>query len=414
MRPFQPLTVRAFRRLATTYALNELAWGFGTIALAVLVYDRTGSAAATTLLFLSTTFLPALLAPALTSRLDRLPVRRALPALYTGEAALFASLSLLSGRFLLPVVLALALADGLLAIVGRALTRAAVAAAVKPVGGLEAANKLLNVVFSVALAVGPALGGLVVAAGGAGVSLAVAAGLFGLMALALVSCRTLPPAPEAGVDSWRDRLQSGLRYVLAHRAVRRLLTAHAATIIVVAAVVPIEIVYVKDSLGSGDAAYGLLLAAWGAGTVLSSLALMRARSAASLALIPWAAATTGAGYALMALAPSVPVAVLGCLVGGAGNGIYYVCVVQAVQERVADEFQARVMGLLESVNAGFLGVGFVLGGLVTSLADPRTAIAMSAIGALLSAGAIRAVARAERGARRAEHPLPAAQPTPAG
>ena len=87
----------AFRRLATTYTLNELCWSFGTIALAVAVYDRTGSALATTLLFLATTFLPAFVAPALTARLDQLPVRRALPGLYLVEAALFAALAALAG-----------------------------------------------------------------------------------------------------------------------------------------------------------------------------------------------------------------------------------------------------------------------------------------------------------------------------
>ena len=79
MRAPKSLHVPAFRRLAASYTLNELGWGFGTVALAVLVFDRTGSALATTALFLGTAFLPALLAPALTARLDRLAVRRALP-----------------------------------------------------------------------------------------------------------------------------------------------------------------------------------------------------------------------------------------------------------------------------------------------------------------------------------------------
>jgi len=111
MRALESLSVPAFRRLATSYTLNELTWSFGTIALAVLVYERTGSALATTLLFLATTFAPALLAPALTARLDQLPVRRALPGLYLAEALLFGALVAVSGRFSLPLLLALALTD---------------------------------------------------------------------------------------------------------------------------------------------------------------------------------------------------------------------------------------------------------------------------------------------------------------
>src|SRR3954449_2518612 len=62
MRAPEPLTFPAFRRLAFSYTLNELSWAFGTIALGILVFDRTGSAAATTALFLLTAFVPAVFA----------------------------------------------------------------------------------------------------------------------------------------------------------------------------------------------------------------------------------------------------------------------------------------------------------------------------------------------------------------
>src|SRR4051812_11889324 len=101
----KPLRNPAFRRLATTYTLDEIAWNFGTVALAILVFDRTGSAMAATALFLASTFAPALLAPAMTARLDRLPVRRALPGLYLLDAVLYLVLVVAAGRFWLPVVL---------------------------------------------------------------------------------------------------------------------------------------------------------------------------------------------------------------------------------------------------------------------------------------------------------------------
>ena len=55
-----PLRWPVFRRLATTYAVNELGDWMGLIALSVLVYDQTGSAIATTALFMGTGFLPAI------------------------------------------------------------------------------------------------------------------------------------------------------------------------------------------------------------------------------------------------------------------------------------------------------------------------------------------------------------------
>ena len=110
--------------------------------------------------------------------------------------------------------------------------------------------------------------------------------------------------------------------------------------------------------------------------------------------------------------PSVALAAVGCLVGGVGNGIYYVSVVQAIQERVGEGFQARVMSLLESVTAAGCGLGFILGGTLTALADARVAFAVAAAGVLVSAAAIRVVLRV-----RATEPAvvaPAVEPVAVG
>jgi Transmembrane secretion effector len=414
MTTFAPLRVAAFRRLATSYGLNELGWSFGTVALAVLVFDRTGSALATAALFLSTTFVPALVAPALTARLDTLPARRALPGLYVVEAGLFAALALTAERAPLAVVLGLALLDGALALVGRALTRAAVAAALKPSGGLEAGNRLLNILFSVAYATGPALAGAVVAVAGLRPSLAVTAGLFGLMTLALATTRSLPAAPAEADRSWRARLREGVAYVRAHRPVRLVLGAHAAALSCAAAATPVEVIYAKQSLHAGATGYGLVLALWGIGTVLSSVALTRTRGVPAIALIPLGAGATGVAFLVMAGAPVLAVALAGCVVGGAGNGVYYVSVVQALQDRIDDDMQARVMSLLESTTASAYGVGFLAGGTIAALADARATLAFAGAGVLVAAGTIVGLLRGDRPATAPPRaPAEAAPSTPA-
>src|SRR5437660_11427651 len=64
------LKLPAYRRLLAAYTLNELAWGIGSLALAVLVYNRTGSALAAAGYFLCARFGPALLSPAVVAGLD--------------------------------------------------------------------------------------------------------------------------------------------------------------------------------------------------------------------------------------------------------------------------------------------------------------------------------------------------------
>src|SRR4051794_21466037 len=162
-RLIDPLRRPLFRRLATTYAVNELGDWMGIIALSVLVFDRTDSALATAGLFLGTRFLPALLAPILVARAERPPPRFALPVIYCGEAAAFGGLALLAAHFSLAGVIALATVDGALALTGRSLTRAVVAAELEPAGELRAGNALLNVAFTGGAALGPGLAGIVVA-----------------------------------------------------------------------------------------------------------------------------------------------------------------------------------------------------------------------------------------------------------
>jgi hypothetical protein len=229
------------------------------------------------------------------------------------------------------------------------------------------------------------------------------------MALTLATARSLPSPPGGGDRSWMERLRGGLRYVGANRAVRRVLGAHAFILALGAVLSPTEVVYVNESLHAGARGYGVLLAAWGVGTVLSSVALARARNA-----IPLSGAAVGAGFLLMGFAPGLAVAAAGSLLGGTGNGVYYVCVVQAIQDRIPDELQARVMGLLESVTAAAFGVGFLLGGALAALADARSAIIVAGAGVLVACAVVVHLLRGDRAAGApGQTAMPAGEPEPA-
>jgi predicted MFS family arabinose efflux permease len=380
-----PLRHPGFRRLATSYTLNELGWGFGTVALGLVVFDHTHSALAMTGLWMCTLLVPALVGPAATAQLDRAGVRRVLPALYVAEAAIFAGLALVSSSPWLPLVLFLAAADGILALVGRALTRAAVAATLKPAGELDAGNTLLNVSFSLCFAIGPAIGGLVIAAWGISAALWVSAGLFAAMSITLVTSRSLPPAHADAGDTWLARVRAGISHALGNRAVRRIFFAHAVALVCAAMISPVEVIWAKEILGGGNSAYGIVLSAWGAGTLLTGLVLVSLwRRVPVVMRIPLGAGTMSVGYVVMTLATSLPVGALGCFIGGLGNGFYFVSVIQAIQERTADEYQGRVMGLLESTTAGGYGVGFLLAAAITELASVRVTFAATAVGVTLA------------------------------
>jgi MFS family permease len=384
----------AFRRLAASYAINELGDWMGIVALSVLVFDRTGSALATAALFLGTRFLPALLAPALAAHAEQPPPRYALPVIYCGEALAFGALALLANHFSLAAVVALAAVDGTLALAGRALTRAVVAALLEPAGELRAGNAILNVAFTGGAAIGPAIAGLAVAAFGVPTALLLDAASFYAIAWILFTAGPLPHVePEPG--RLRQRVRAGLAYIRRAPTLRRLLLAQGGAFVFFAAVIPIEVIYAKQTLGAGDAGYGALLASWGAGMVLGSLVFARARRAPLPLLLLLGAVAVGAGYLGLAAAPTLALACAASVLGGAGNGVQWVSAVSAVQELTEQRMQARVMSVLESIGAAMPGVGFLLGGAIAAAGSPRATFLVAGLGVL----AIVAVAAPLLGAK---------------
>lgn len=374
-----PLRRPLFRRLGATYAINEIGDWMGIIALSVLVYDETGSALATTVLFLGMSFTPAILAPLLVAGVERPPPRFVLPVLYCGEAAAFGLLALLASRFSLPLVFVVAAIDGALALASRALTRAVVASLLGPSGELRAGNALLNVAFTGGAALGPAIAGLVVAGFGVQSALLLDAVSFYAVAWILFTAGPLPRA-ESEPGSMRERVRVGLQYIRGKPVLRRLLVAQGAAFVFFSAVLPVEVVYAKETLGGGDSGYGLMLASWGGGMVLGSVLFAVARRASLAYLLLFGTTAVGAAYLGLAVAPTLLLACAASVVGGAGNGVQWVAAISAVQELTVEEMQARVLSVLESVGAAMPGLGFALGGAIATLASPRATFLAAGLG----------------------------------
>jgi predicted MFS family arabinose efflux permease len=380
---FAPLAVRPFSRLLATYTVNDLGDAVGIVALAVLVYDRTQAVAPTAAFFIAAKFLPALIAPALTARLDQLALRRTLPSLYVLEAAAFAALALIaSGDFVLPLVLALGLVDGALAITGRGLTRAAVASILQPPGLLKEGNALMNIGFAIASVGGAALAGLLIAEFGVTAALLADSASFLAIAIVLAFTRGLPDV-HLEREPFRARFASGMRFARRNATVRLLLIGQAAALVLFTLVIPIEVIYAKESLGTSDAGFGILLASWGAGIVVGSLIYLLVKQRSPLGLIVISTGAIGVAYLGMASAQTLVVACLISILGGAGNGVQWISVVTALQEATPADYQARIVGMLESLAAAMPGVGYLLGGALVALGSPRTAYAVAGAGVLL-------------------------------
>ena len=173
-----------------------------------------------------------------------------------------------------------------------------------------------------------------------------------------------------------------MRFARRSPMVRLLLIGQAIALVLFTLVVPIEVIYAKESLGTSDAGFGILLASWGAGIVVGSLVFLLVKRRSPLGLIIVSTALIGLAYIGLATADTLLVACLLSILGGAGNGVQWISVVTALQEMTPADYQARIVSLIESLGAAMPGVGFLIGGALTAIGSPRTAYAVAGVGVL--------------------------------
>jgi hypothetical protein len=381
----EALKLPAYRRLLVGYTFTQLAWWVGTLALAVLVYHRTGSAIGSTAFFLSAQFIPALISPLLVARIDRFPVGPVLTTLYALEAALFGLLAWVASHFSLAPVLVLTAIDGVVALAARAITRSATVSVTSPRQLLREGNALLNGAASVCYFAGPALGAVVANSGGTSAALVMNAALFGLIALTFATTRGMPGVAAAQVQS-AQRLRAAIARARRVPAIRALLGLQAVALVFFTISVPVEVVFAVHTLHAGRGGYAALMSVWGGGTVVGSAVYARWLSLSGRTLIAVGAGLLGSGFVVMAVAPNLGVAIAGAAIAGVGNGVEAVAARTTLQEHVEEEWMAVIMSLNESLFQAMPGLGILIGGGLTAIAGTRVALAAGGAGAFAVTG----------------------------
>lgn len=392
-------------RIVAAYTVNRLGTWFGYVALSLAVFAHTHSALAVAFLLVSGQALPALLAPAVVVRVEASSRRAKLTALYLFEALVTAALVVLLLYFSLAAVLVLVALDGTAALAASALLRAEAAGAAHArveaqAGGDTArrglpideaqtaerkANAALNIAFSATFVVGPAVAGVVVATAGGPVALLVDVASFLVCGAMLIDVR--PHVEEAEGTSVRARLRAAWEHVNDVPALRTLLLLEGFALVFFASDGSIEVPYAKVALQAGDRGYGLLLAAWGAGVVLGSLAFARAVRRPLGAMLSAGTLAVGLAYVGFAAAPSLGLACLAGLLGGVGNGVQWASLLSAVQQLTPRSLHGRMMGAVESLGALCPAIGLLLGGALVALSSSRTAFLVVGLAATATTAA---------------------------
>jgi MFS family permease len=389
------------RRILLAYTVNELGTWFGYVALALGVYDHTGSAIATAGLFVARGLLPALLAPVLVARTERSRRQGSLTWLYVLEALLTLALAGLLWHFWLVGVLVLVTLDGAVAVTATALLRASAsrvsvsdalaesgpeldAKAREEVvdGAQREASAALNFAFMGTFAIGPALGGALVHLVGGSTALILDAFTFLLCAVLLLHVST--HVPETSGDSVRTRLRAVVEHLRAVPTLRTLFVTEAIAMVFFASVEPVEVLYAKTTLDAGDFGYGLLVATWGVGAALGAVVFSRSVRRPLGPMLTGGTLLVGVAYLGFAAAPTLWIACMAAVVGGIGNGIQWPSMISAVQQLTPAALHGRLMSAVGSLNALCPAIGFVLGGSLAALSSPRVAMAVPGVVATLA------------------------------
>lgn len=395
------------RRLQLAWAGSLIGnWSY-FVALVVYAYDQGGAAAVGLVTVIR--MLPAAIAsPFLASFADRYSRRLVMVTADVLRAALMllAALAIWQGwsQWLVYAIVGLSTVAGT---VFRPAQAALLPHLARTPAELTAANVASSTFESVGAFVGPALGGLLLAATNAETVFVLNAASFVWSALLVLAVQVgHAPGREPGAAApdegeGQGGLAAGVRAIGASRDLLVLCGLYTAQTLVAGALNVLVVVAALELLDVGESGVGYLNAALGIGGLVGGFAALvlasRGRLAADFGL---GLALFGLPLALMGVLASVPVALLALGLIGLGNSLVDINALTLMQRTVPDAVLGRVLGALEGVLLGSIGIGSLLAPALIDSAGIRAALVATGLVlpalALLTTAQLRSIDRRSR------------------
>jgi len=351
------------RRLELAWAASVVGnWAY-LVAVSVYAYGVGGEAAVGLILFLR--LVPAaLIAPFAGLLADRyrrervLLVTNLLRVVLIGAAAVCVFLDAPAA-----VVYALAIAASIAMTPFRSAQAALTPSLARSPSELTAANAVASTVESLAIFVGPALAGLLLATTSTGAVFAVTAGLVAVSALFVLRIDAPESARRSELEASTIAAEAlvGFRTVVREPTLRVLVGLFTAQTFVAGAAQVYLVVSAIELLDLGSQGVGYLNSAMGIGALIGGVAAFsltgarRLSPAFMLGVVLWGLPLVVLGL-WQSLAPGL---ILFALLG-VGNSLVDVAAFTLVQRAVPDETLARVFGVIQMLWLGSVGLGAIL------------------------------------------------------
>lgn len=386
-----PLRRPVFRALWTAQAASLVGTWAQTVGAQWYLTTESGRPELVALVQTATS-LPVLLfalpAGVLADLVDRRRVLVAVQSAMAVVAVVLAAVTL-TGRLTPGLLLAFTAVFGL----GVALSAPAWQASVPelvPRGELPAAAGLNGMAVNTARAVGPAVGGLVVAGAGVGWTFALNAVSYAAFAVVLLRWRPDPVRHRHEGERLAGAMRVAVGYVRNAPAMRRVLARAALWVLPGSALWALLPLVAADRLGLGSDGYGVLLGSLGVGAVASVafLGRVRARLSSSQVVVGTGAVYAGA-TAVVAVGTSPALAVLVLLLAGA-SWIVLLSTVNATAQLILPAWvRARALATYLLVFQGGQAVGATGWGFLAGATSTETALLVAAGTTLAGAATVR-------------------------
>jgi MFS family permease len=345
-----------------------------TVALVILVVELSGTASAVGGLLVAR-LVPTLASPLAGVLADRLDRRAILVASDLARAVLILVAVFTRDLFVLYVLVFLM---GLARTFFNPTIRAAFPNVVGE-GDLTRANALIGSTFSVSVAIGPALGGLLVATVGVNGAFLLDCVSY-LISAAFLSRIPLPRPEIEDTGGFVRDLREGLSYLAGARVPLAIVVGAFLAILAINITIPAEVFLAKETFDAGNIGYGLLVSVWGGGTVLGSALILVLGDRVNLIILYFVSLFCGA-LALVGtgLSPVFILALGTLMVEGICTGIDNVATDTILQKRVSDAFLGRVFAVrFMSYSAGE-AIAYLAGGLIVDVFGPRSTYLLAGI-----------------------------------
>jgi MFS family permease len=249
---------------------------------------------------------------------------------------------------------------------------------------LTAANAVISTVENVTLALGPAVGGILLILGSPAIAFGVNAATFFLSALLTVPIRTkLSTAAQEGEEespSFRARVIEGFKAITSSAEVSLLVLLSVAICVAYGQEIVLYSLAAEGPLGMGADGVGFLFAAIGVGGILAAGVLGRISGAARQGTIVVVATLVSAvPMILLAWVHHAAAAVVLLTVEGAAVIIADVVYMTMLQRILPRSVLGRVMGIMDSLMVTGILIGSLIAPAIVSAAGLSTALVVGGL-----------------------------------